>query len=106
MGLHSQCRAGLKMFEDVQMLTNFMGKGFKYTDCSADYKTGWPAAQQGSAAGVDFTPPYCNIMKPDAYLIAYGQKTARRISMPSIRGTPRTRASGSITRSHRRWRSA
>merc|ERR1712224_1090924 len=92
----------LKMFEDVQMLTNFMGKGFKYTDCSADYKTGWPAAQGGSAAGVDFTPPYCNVMKPDAYLIAYGQKTVPQKIDAKYKRNPRTRASGSITRSHRR----
>merc|ERR1711990_616821 len=49
---------------NTQELTNFLGQGFKYKDCSADYKK-----------GVSFTPGYCNIMEPDAFLKAYGDKT-------------------------------
>merc|ERR1711959_473652 len=55
------------MFEEIaktQELTNFLGQGFKYKDCSSDYK-----------AGVSFSPPYCNIMQPDDFLKAYGNKT-------------------------------
>merc|ERR1712010_427941 len=55
------------MFETIantQQLTNFLGKGFEYKDCSADYKK-----------GVSFTPEYCNIMNPPEFLKKYGDKT-------------------------------
>merc|ERR1712146_206103 len=60
--------------EKTEELTNFLGKGFKYTDCSKDYEK-----------GVSFTN-VCNIMSP----MTTSRSGVRRPRRAWVRTSPHT----------------